>query len=270
MKEDPTVTPTEKNSSNFDKFLNFYTESCLVVTFIPVIILFFLACVTGTLLMTEYVEYKTWVLTKKFATAFSGGNADDVSDHLEAHLRGSAVCGFIIVLLFGQILFVVVKPLYKFTGAIMFLAIIGSLAWQCVWAVWIANNECEDTAYYRLALTNTIIQFVLFVLILIASIILCLVQWCKSDPEAKHAVAPQSKEDNDSPRDKRETEMKALNHDEKTSVHKEKEGQEWVEPKNDKSDMGNSWDNIKGDKNPKEEEKEKNLEYDEEEDDEIY
>lgn len=149
----------QKGESGFDKFMYYMTESFLVVGGLPCVILFFLATVSCLIKLVDQDGYEKCIYTEKVKKILSGKSQDDVSDMLEWHLWGSAICGYIIVIVYSLMLFTVIKPLYKFTGLIFIVTLILVLAFNSVSTSWLASNECDDTSYYRMAITNNIVLY---------------------------------------------------------------------------------------------------------------
>lgn len=260
------MTIDKKSESCFDRFLFFTTEASLIVSGIPTVILYFLAVVTGILIMTEEKSYSLCIAKEQVKKVLAGKDKDDVSDMLKWHLQGSGICCFVIVIIYGQMLFSVVRSLYKFTGPVFLFVLILTLIYNSVSTSWLSSNECTDTAYYRLAMTNNIIIYFCVFLSLIASIIFCLIGLCTGTSGHKVSAARERPKqesteqerlnDNDPAKPTRDAGSRTA--DITAIGDKNKNGEEWgesEEKKDEKSNMGNSWDNI-NDKEPKDNDEE--------------
>jgi hypothetical protein len=94
------------------------TESVLVVCGIPSILFFFMGLINGLLLLIQQDEYLTCILTAKANAVLAGGSANDIKDRMEGHLTGSTVVWWVMILLYAQCLFMVVKSAYPFSGLV--------------------------------------------------------------------------------------------------------------------------------------------------------
>mmetsp|Transcript_38597 Transcript_38597/g.38129 ORF Transcript_38597/g.38129 Transcript_38597/m.38129 type:complete len:91 (+) Transcript_38597:278-550(+) len=90
---------------------------------------------------------------------------------MEGHLTGSTVVIWVLLALYAQIIFTLSKIAYPFTGLVYMICLFGGLIFHIVGIVWIAEEDCTDTDWYKLALANTIIFFVFFGLIFIGALI---------------------------------------------------------------------------------------------------
>lgn len=76
----------------------FITEAVLIIGGIPSIIFFITGLVNGILHLTEQRDYEICVLTKKF-------NNDETNDHIPEYLIGASVTAWVLIILYGNIMF---------------------------------------------------------------------------------------------------------------------------------------------------------------------
>ena len=120
---------------------------------------------------------------------------------MRSHLRGSVVSGFAIVLgkgwgiiysVYMNMLFKGIGPLDKWNGVIMSIILLGAVAMHAINIVWFISAKCvsvafitttcqTSTTYYTLALINTGVFWLLFVVIVVITIILMVKSMCVSD-----------------------------------------------------------------------------------------
>mmetsp|Transcript_16428 Transcript_16428/g.14347 ORF Transcript_16428/g.14347 Transcript_16428/m.14347 type:complete len:187 (+) Transcript_16428:35-595(+) len=165
MKENEEEVPLKTNPTMF-----VLTESVLLIASIPTALFFIFGAINGLILLTEHGEYLTCVALKKIAAT----NSNDISDHMEDFLTGATTVCWVLVVLYAQILFVISKFLYPFSGLIYLISLIGGLIFHIVGIIWIADNDCTDTKFHRLALANSVIFFILLLFILIGSLVVFL------------------------------------------------------------------------------------------------
>ena len=101
-----------------------------------------------------------------------GGKTGDVSNHLEGHLTGSTVVCWLLVFIYFQMVFIISKFWYPFCGIIYLITLGGAVVFHIIAIVWLVNNDCTSTTWYKMALVNTILFFVLLAVVLIGSLIL--------------------------------------------------------------------------------------------------
>lgn len=92
------------------------TESVLVVAGIPSIIFFFFGIVNGLLLLIQQDEYLKCIYTEKAKAVLNGGSTGDVKDRMEDHLTGSTVVWWVLIVIYAQCLFIIVRSAYPFSG----------------------------------------------------------------------------------------------------------------------------------------------------------
>lgn len=113
----------KEEESSENPTLYFLTESVLIVGGIPSIIMFFVAVVTGLILLIQEDNYLKCIIPRKALS-------NDVDDRMENHLNGSMVVAFALVIIYAQILFVIWKLIYKWSGLIYMVALLGGLIYH--------------------------------------------------------------------------------------------------------------------------------------------
>lgn len=88
----------ENSNDTADIRWYFMTEAVLVVGGIPSIIFFITGLCNGILHLTEQRDYEICIATKII-------NGDGSNDHIPEYLIGAAVVAWVLILLYGQILF---------------------------------------------------------------------------------------------------------------------------------------------------------------------
>ena len=251
----------EEEVSSWSKFMNYLSDSFLVLGALPVIILFFEGWVTSILLMTEWYDYQTWILTKKAAKILSGGNSNDISDMLKWHMIGSAISAFVFVIFYYQALIGFIPYIYRASG--IFLSIWWGimLIFNAIATYWLSANDCSDTTYYIMSSVNDALIFGISLFSLIGCFLMALIGiWVNSSPKPRVAAS-------DTPGERLNSSVPIRDHarsdDDRTAdQHRRPNGNTWEDKKeSDKSKVGNSWDNI----NDQNEQGEENNEGDEEE-----
>ena len=89
---------SEQSEEKEDPRWYFVTEAILVVGGIPSIIFFITGLINGILHLTEQKDYEICIAVKKF-------NGDDPNDHIPEYLIGASVVAWVMIVLYGQILF---------------------------------------------------------------------------------------------------------------------------------------------------------------------
>ncbi|CAI2376960.1 unnamed protein product [Moneuplotes crassus] len=112
------------------------------------------------------------------------------------------------------------------------ICLFGGMIFHIVGIVWIAEEDCTDTDWYKLALANTIIFFVFFGLIFIGALICFFIGFSKSKPKR---VKPQIKDENVEEKENKEGENK--DNDTKDRNQKEKENKDKNENKDEEEDL---------------------------------
>ena len=90
---------------------------------------------------------------------------------LKWHLIGSAICWYAFLIIYGQILFSVVKVLYKYSGLLFIFILLPILGFNAISTTWLLENKWDKTRYYALAATSNGLQFILVLFVLILAII---------------------------------------------------------------------------------------------------
>jgi len=152
----------------------FLTEAVLIWGWLPTILFFILGAVNGLLLLVEQDNYDICVFGEKIAKVISGDDPNDVSDMLEWNLIGSSIVAWTHVIVYSQILFSMITSLYKYTGLIYVIVMVGSLAFHIVAAVWLSNDKCDGTSYYKMGIVNAVYFFTFFILMFTLILILFL------------------------------------------------------------------------------------------------
>lgn len=157
LSEKPVVEQKDKKENLIPYFL---TEAILVVGVIPTVLYFFVGVINGLLLLIEQDEYLTCIAQEKVNKILAGKSQDDVSDMIEWHLIGSTIVAWTMIILYSNILFIICPYVYKWSGIAYVVAMILSLAFHCVAAVWLSSNKCDDTSLYGMAMFNTVFFFI--------------------------------------------------------------------------------------------------------------
>jgi hypothetical protein len=117
--ETDQLVDTEKEAKDAkDRIFHLLTESVLVVCGIPSIIFFFIGIINGLLLLIQQDEYLICIATRKANAILAGGSENDIKDRMEGHLTGSTVVWWVMIILYAQCLFMVVKSAYPFSGLV--------------------------------------------------------------------------------------------------------------------------------------------------------
>lgn len=162
---------------------------------------------------------------------------------MEDHLIGSTTVWWVLLVIYGQLLFTIWKPAYPYTGLAYLVSLVGGLIFHIVGIIWIADEDCTDTDWYYLAVVNTVIFFIFFCIILIGTIIMFFV----GKPKEETRVKPQKTSEHVEESEERmmpneENKENAKNKGENTNGEKESNGEEAKEgetvdkDKNDKKD----------------------------------
>jgi len=192
---DKGLTIQKKQLTTLDRWLYYLTESVLLIAGIPAVILFFIGVVNGLIMLVQQDEYQKCIFEEKVKKLVAGKDPDEVSDMLQWHLRGSAIWCFVIVILYGQIMFSVIRVLYKYTGAVVIMFLVFILAFNSVSVAWVSSNACDKTDYYAMAITNNTIIYILVLLTLIFSLILTSIGLCSgADKDEKVSNKEESQE----------------------------------------------------------------------------
>lgn len=206
------------------------TESILLVASIPTLIFFVFGVINGLLLLIQQDEQVKWIATKKLAAVAAGNSASSIKDRMEDHLTGSTVVIWVLVLIYTQILFSVSKFAYPFWGLAYLICLVGGLIFHIVGIVWIADEDCTDTDWYLMALSNTIVYFIFSTLILIGGLICFFIGNSKAP---KQKVKPQEREENVEESEERilprEENKEEENQNDKEKKEKESNGEEHKE-----------------------------------------
>ena len=86
---------------------------------------------------------------------------------LEWVLYGSQIASYVLVLIYGQIMFVAFRWLYKLCGLLYLITLVLSLAWTGLATYWTFDNDCTDTTFYYMSVTNVIALYILVILMLL-------------------------------------------------------------------------------------------------------
>lgn len=105
-----------KTKETQNRIFYILTESVLVAAGIPSIIFFFFGIVNGLLLLIQQDEYLKCIYTEKAKAVLNGGSTGDVKDRIEGHLTGSTVVWWVLIILYAQCLFMIVRSAYPFSG----------------------------------------------------------------------------------------------------------------------------------------------------------
>jgi hypothetical protein len=155
----------QKQTHKEDARWYFVTEAVLIVGGIPSIIFFIAGVINGLLLMIEQKDYDICIAKKDLL------NQDD-DDNIKEQLLGSTIVAWILIVLYGQILFSCVHKVYPYSGVIYLVTMLGCLGFHITGIVWIAQNDCTSEHLYGLALFNAIWFFIYFAVMLTAVLIL--------------------------------------------------------------------------------------------------
>lgn len=166
------------------------TESVLIIAAVPSLIFFIFGIANGLLLLIQQDDHLKWVATKKLAAVVAGKSADSVSDHMEDHLTASTTVLWVLLVIYIQILFTISRRLYPFWGLAYLICLSGGMIYHIVGIIWVAEEDCTDTDWFLLGLSNTIIFYVLSLLILIGSLIWFFIGNSKSNSQK---VKPQAR-----------------------------------------------------------------------------
>lgn len=138
--------------------------------------------------MLQEDEYDKCIIQEKIKKILAAKDPDDVSDLLQWHIRGGAICCYAIVILYGQILFSVIRYAYKYSGILMLILLVLVLAFNSLSVAWLDSNACTDTDYYGMAIVLNIILYLCALVILIAAAIITLIGLC-TEGSSEHKVA---------------------------------------------------------------------------------
>lgn len=161
--EDPTKHDDDEDFHQKHKghpALYFITEAVLIVGGIPSVIFFFMGVINGLLLLVEQREYEKWIALKTIALGHSPNN------DIKEMLLGSTILAWILVVFYSQILFDLVRWLYKLSGIIYILWMLGGFGFHITGSVWIDENDWTDTHLYKMAVANNVWFYVYFVVML--------------------------------------------------------------------------------------------------------
>ncbi|CAI2376036.1 unnamed protein product [Moneuplotes crassus] len=238
-----------------DRSLYVLTEATLIVGAIPSVILFILAISTCLILLIEQDDYDKCIATKKAQKILAGGNSDDISDYLDWNLTGSSIASYVFLIFYGQMLFLIMPFLYKYTGVLIILVMTLMFGFNIAATIWIIDNDCDDTTYYYTAIANNAIQYILSILVLLVSLIVFCCAGSKSSNDSARVANELRKEakPTELPNSKQEERKDEKWEDNKNEDKKDNNGDQWANNNEDKSNIGNSWDGI-NDKDEEEEE----------------
>lgn len=191
--EAPKMDNMRMKMSNFrahkkreDPTIYIIAESFLIISGIPTILFFFVGVINGLILLTEQPYYDVCIASKVVTKIAAGGSSSDVPNMLKAHIIGSTTCLWALIIVYFQILFMLIKPLYRVSGILYFLVLLGSMIFHSVAAKWLDDNQCTDTKIYGLAMFNTIFFFILFGVIMTGASVLFIrglaINCCKKKP----------------------------------------------------------------------------------------
>ena len=155
------------------------TEIYLITVSIPSVVLLLIAIITAFIMQIGSTDYELC-------------RAGSSSEHLRSHLRGSVVSAFVICLVYMNMLFKGITPIYRWNGVIMSVILLGAFGMHIVNIIWMGGSKCTSTTFYTFALVNTIVFWLMFIIIAIFSIILMVKTMCKRSPAA---TAPVNKQD---------------------------------------------------------------------------
>ena len=171
----------------------------------------------------------------------AGKNPDNVEDEMEWHLVGSAIAAFCIVTIYGMLLFRVPKKIPYLNGIAYSLVLILTFLFN-IWAgVMLMINDCTDTNVYYMAIISSVTQLVLTILT-VTVILIMTICGLKSRPSSSKVQDLEHNEPQSDPKPSTSNTQKApIN----------KDGEKWDDDKSNKeeqkSQLGNSWDNFKKD-----------------------
>jgi hypothetical protein len=138
--------------------------------------------------MVQEDEYDKCIIQEKIKKILASKDPDDVSDLLQWHVRGGAICCYAIVILYGQILFSVIRHVYKYSGILMLILLVLVIAFNSLSVAWVDSNACTDTDFYGMAIVLNTILYLCALLIFIASVTIALIGLCTQGSD-DHKVA---------------------------------------------------------------------------------
>lgn len=141
-------------------FLHIITEAVLVIGGIPTVIMFMTGIINGILLLVENKDYMVCIIKHQLK------NEGDVYDHMKDHLVGSTIVAWVLIIIYGQILFILPKFSYFIAGVLYLIAMLGGFGFHIAGIVWLAGNDCTDTHLYGMAVYNTVLFYLYFVIMI--------------------------------------------------------------------------------------------------------
>ena len=150
--------------------------------------------------LDKYQAYDRCIAIEKANKIISSKDPDDVSDNLEWHLYGSAICCFALVLTYGMWIFQAPNFLKLYHGVIYCVTLFLAFVFNWVSIVWFAQNDWDKTTVYTMAIINNVTMLVLIIASTIVIFIFFLKVVCTNRDKANLKVSNQETQDKDKPK----------------------------------------------------------------------